>query len=139
MTEPLVLTVDQVAAILQVDTATVDKLARRGKLAKIRMCGNLRFRRVDVEEYIARSVKPCRESVAISPGSVESPADQIGSSTGTTPTPEKSPAAQRAQEMIEKLTRSSAASLPNERKPRPKVQSQSLNGVVLPFAPMTAA
>ena len=138
MSEPLVLTVNQVAALLQVDEDTVRTLARRRKIAKMRFCGEIRFRRSDVEAFVNGSVLPCRESPETCLGSAENPADQIGSSTGMTREPEKSPAAQRVQEMIAKHTRSLDASSRPERKPRPQSPSQSPNVVVLRSVPTNA-
>lgn len=140
---PIVLTAADVATMLQVDTETVEKLARRGKLAKVRFMGQMRFRRSDVEDFIAKNTKPCRHAAENSPGLEESPERKIGTSTGTTAPAGQSADARRAHQMIEKLTRNSGASSPPEPKP-PRIKQKPPNRLsrsadVLPFERTTAS
>ncbi len=61
MDRPLVLTVEQVAEMLQVEPRAVMRLRNQRQLAFVKIGSKLRFRIEDVEDYLRRSLNPCRE------------------------------------------------------------------------------
>lgn len=62
MINPLVLTVDQVAELLQVDPKIVLRLRSQRKIAFVKIGGKLRFRIEDVQDYLRKATQPCRAS-----------------------------------------------------------------------------
>lgn len=82
MDQPLVLTVDQVAAMLQVEPRAVMRLRNQRKLAFVKIGSKLRFRIEDVEDYLRRSINPCRDNREL-PGSAKNPTSMSGTSIGT--------------------------------------------------------
>ncbi|MDE2029084.1 MAG: helix-turn-helix domain-containing protein [Alphaproteobacteria bacterium] len=56
---PLVLTLEQVADLLQVPTKAVVRLRSQRKIAFVKIGGKLRFRIEDVQEYLERATQPC--------------------------------------------------------------------------------
>ena len=59
---PLVLTVEQVADLLQVPATVVGRLRSQRKIAFVKIGGKLRFRIEDVQEYLQRATQPCQKS-----------------------------------------------------------------------------
>jgi excisionase family DNA binding protein len=80
--EPLVLTVDQVAAKLQIEPRAVVRLRNQRKLAFVKIGSQLRFRIEDVEDYLRRSLNPCREQHARL-GSEKNRTNMSGTSIGS--------------------------------------------------------
>jgi excisionase family DNA binding protein len=81
--EPLVLTADQVAEKLQIEPRAVIRLRNQRKLAFVKIGSQLRFRIEDVEDYLRRSLNPCREQHERL-GSEKNRANMSGTSIGTT-------------------------------------------------------
>jgi excisionase family DNA binding protein len=57
------MTAREVARLLGLNRATVYKLAAVGQLGHLRIGGAVRFRREDVEEFLARCYRPARVKV----------------------------------------------------------------------------
>jgi excisionase family DNA binding protein len=56
---PLVLTIDQVAELLQVPASVVGRLRNQRKIAFVKVGGALRFRIEDIRDYLERARQPC--------------------------------------------------------------------------------
>jgi excisionase family DNA binding protein len=63
---PLVLTIDQVAELLQVAPSVVGRLRNQRKIAYVKIGGALRFHLPDIEDYIRRAKQPCQNLVSVS-------------------------------------------------------------------------
>lgn len=60
-TSPELLTVDAVAALLSVSTRTVRRMADSGQMPRpVRLASLIRWRRDDVEQWLAAGCPPCR-------------------------------------------------------------------------------
>jgi excisionase family DNA binding protein len=107
--EPLVLTVDQVAAKLQIEPRAVIRLRNQRRLAFVKIGSQLRFRIEDVEDYLRRSLNPCRENQKY-PGSEKKQTRMSGTSIGTTNPPDATNDAAAALAIAQKLKKRSANS-----------------------------
>jgi excisionase family DNA binding protein len=57
------LTVRQVAELLQLHAKTVERMARAGRLPSLRVCGRIRFRTSDIASWLtAREDRSCHDS-----------------------------------------------------------------------------
>jgi excisionase family DNA binding protein len=63
---PEFLTAQEVGALLQIDAKTIYKYVQRGLIPYIRIQSNLRFRKREVLEWIARQSHPQRTSAGAS-------------------------------------------------------------------------
>lgn len=61
---PLVLTLEQVADLLQVPATVVGRLRSQRKIAFVKVGGKIRFRIEDVKDYLEKATQPCRKSDA---------------------------------------------------------------------------
>ena len=69
---PLLLTREQTAGLLNMHERTIDRLRARGELPALRIGGLVRFRRSDVEDYVARmSPGPLADRVETKSGDVK--------------------------------------------------------------------
>ena len=109
MSDPLVLTVDQVAALLQVDCKTVMRLRNQKKIAFVKIGGKLRFRMEDVQEYLGKARQQCHEFNE-HPGLDRKTVDPTGTSFGTTKIPNGSDDAALALAFAARLKKNSDAS-----------------------------
>jgi excisionase family DNA binding protein len=109
MTNPLVLTVDQVAELLQVDSKAVVRLRNQRKIAFVKIGGKLRFRTKDIETYLQKAVQPCHAHNGLR-GSDGNEDSQTGTSIGTTRIADGSEDAALALAFAARLKKSSASS-----------------------------
>lgn len=107
--EPLVLTVEQVAAKLQIEPRAVIRLRNQRRLAFVKIGSQLRFRIEDIEDYLRRSLNPCREQHERL-GSERNRTSMSGTSTGTTRELDGTEEEALARQIAAKLRKRSASS-----------------------------
>jgi excisionase family DNA binding protein len=88
MTAENILTVEEVATILKVLPADVKRLYRQGKLHGARIGGSIRFRPSSIDRFMNEEEGRC--AISEPRGSTQGQIDQVGSSSGTTPTSNES-------------------------------------------------
>src|ERR1700722_6166161 len=102
---PLVLTVEQVADLLQVPASVVGRLRSQRKIAFVKVGGKLRFRLEDVQGYLKKPTQKCQDPEAHL-GSGEKRTSITTISTGTTINPSGLNDAAVALMIAEKLKKS---------------------------------
>ena len=107
--EPLVLTIEQVAAKLQIEPRAVVRLRNQRRLAFVKIGSQLRFRIEDVEDYLRRSLNPCRDQQEPR-GSQKNPISMSGISTGMIRPPNATDDAAVALAIAKRLKKRSANS-----------------------------